>query len=494
MPEHLSVTAILSGMANALPIHPPSDDSSDLASSYEAIALLIHSYLTALGFKLLGFDEDKKLPECESLAPRLPPQWNSGLGSYSFLYSYKQSAMVLSIRVNPMGKKVEIQGLALADDNICRIERSIGEVVKSDKLPIRITTKDNEEDRSDVAEKLWGLFTSEQAIAGMFPLVDAFLYDLILISLEDILHDVKLHIIQKLIPKLQSKGYIEPAEAEANARSERRAQVGQGPNRPCHGDPMINSYMLPPPAILPPEMARPRPHPIGDFPPPGFENEYEMNRPPRSGLQMPGRSPYNTGHDDLNPPSLGPHDPLRDSFTGGLPQPGAGSDHLASILKYRLERDGIPLALVETQDSPILVPEGKTTYLAETSFKYSGISLSELPGMNKKVMHIEFNEQQTLVIRRKAERTYTSGNPPASFVEGLCMHEAMKGDGDEHNKSQPEQPKKCNKHDEKTKYWLADRSVGEFSCTFSFPSYVDQDSVNASFQDGIMSIIVPMVK
>ncbi|KAG7406204.1 hypothetical protein Forpe1208_v014417 [Fusarium oxysporum f. sp. rapae] len=99
MSEHLSITAILSGMADALPTHPPSDNSSDLASSYEAIALLIHSYLAALGFKLQGFDEDKKLrkypltshhfsadtkatAECGSLAPRLPPQWNSGFDSY----------------------------------------------------------------------------------------------------------------------------------------------------------------------------------------------------------------------------------------------------------------------------------------------------------------------------------------------------------------------------------------------------------------------------
>ncbi|EXM12932.1 PI31 proteasome regulator, N-terminal [Fusarium oxysporum f. sp. vasinfectum] len=288
MPEHLSVTAILSGMADALPTHPPSDNSSDLASSYEAIALLIHSYLAALGFKLQSFDEDKKLPKYESLAPRLPPQWNSGFGSYSFLYSHKQSSMAFSISVNPMGKKVEILGLAAGDDNVHRFQRSIGEVVKSNELPISITIKDNEEDRN-------------------------------------ILHDLKVHIIQKLIPKLRSEGYVEPTEAEVNTRSERRVHVAQGPNRPCHGDRILNSYMLPPPAIPRPEMARPRPHQVGDFPPPGFEDEYEMNRPPRSGLQMPGKSPYNIGHDDLNPPGLGPHDPLRVSFTGGLPRPGGRS-------------------------------------------------------------------------------------------------------------------------------------------------------------------------
>ena len=188
MPEPLSVAAILGGMADALPTHPSNDDSSDLASSYEVIALLNHSYLSALGFKLQGFDEDKKLckftcppqhydlanarptAECESLAPRLPPQWNSGFGSYSFVYSHKQSAMTFSFRVDRMGKKVEIRGLAVGDDNIRRFERSISEVVDSKKLPIRITMNDNGEDRSDLVDKLRGVFTSEQAIAGTFPL------------------------------------------------------------------------------------------------------------------------------------------------------------------------------------------------------------------------------------------------------------------------------------------------------------------------------------
>lgn len=61
MTERLSVASVLDGMAEALPTHDVADDSSDLASSYEAIALLIHSYMATLGFKLSGFDEDKKL-------------------------------------------------------------------------------------------------------------------------------------------------------------------------------------------------------------------------------------------------------------------------------------------------------------------------------------------------------------------------------------------------------------------------------------------------
>jgi hypothetical protein len=48
----------------------------------------------------------------------------------------------------------------------------------------------------------------------------------------DILHDLKVNIVQKLIPKLQKEGYVETAEAEATARSERRAQEAQNPDRP----------------------------------------------------------------------------------------------------------------------------------------------------------------------------------------------------------------------------------------------------------------------
>ncbi|EWY82932.1 hypothetical protein FOYG_15014 [Fusarium oxysporum NRRL 32931] len=118
----------------------------------------------------------------------------------------------------------------------------------------------------------------------------------------------------------------------------------------------------------------------------------------------------------------------------------------------------------------------------------------ELAGMKKKEVHLEFTEPQTMVIRGKSERNYTSGNPPAGFVEGSSAHGALKGEGAEPSKSQPQQPHKDDKHDEKTKYWLAERSIGEFSRTFTFPSHVDQDGVSASFEDGILTIIVPKVK
>lgn len=81
----------------------------------------------------------------------------------------------------------------------------------------------------------------------------------------------------------------------------------------------------PPPLLgLLPDMARPRPAaPMGDFPPPDFEDEHQMQRPSRPGVVFPGgRSPYNIGHDDLHPPALGPRDPFTPSLTSPALLPG----------------------------------------------------------------------------------------------------------------------------------------------------------------------------
>lgn len=330
-PPPLSTAAVLKSMADALPSHVQGDDSSDLASSYEAIALLVHAYLASLDFRLCGFDEDKLIrklsltplasyhtlethpkihvAECASLAPRLPPQWNNGFGSLSFVYKHKQSSMTFVVRVDRMGSKVEIRGLAVGAENIHRFEYTVRDIVQSRNLPVRIALDAHgNEDRSGLPEKLKKLFVSNYAI-------------------ERILNDTRVQIVQKLIPRLQKEGYVETEEAEANARDERRAQEARGdpsaPYRPAGNQP--RPYMPHPQPGLLPDNAHYRPPP-GDFPPPGFEDEHQILSPPghyMGGLRMP---PSNIGHDDLNPPGLGPHDPLRGSFVGGgLPRPGGFS-------------------------------------------------------------------------------------------------------------------------------------------------------------------------
>ncbi|OAA34484.1 heat shock protein 30 [Metarhizium rileyi] len=133
--------------------------------------------------------------------------------------------------------------------------------------------------------------------------------------------------------------------------------------------------------------------------------------------------------------------------------------------------------------------------LRETSDTYE--LYGELPGMNKDTVHIEFTEPQTMTVRGKAERTYSSGTHGARRIEDVSEKPAHKATVEDENtatsetavdkaQKQPEQPK--------YKYWLTERSVGEFSRSFNFPTAVDHDSVSASFRDGILAISVPKAK
>ncbi|KUI57507.1 hypothetical protein VP1G_04831 [Cytospora mali] len=309
----LSPQNILQGMADALPTHEKGDNTSDMSSSAEAVALFTHSCMINLGFRLLGFHEDQKNEsECRSLAPRLPPRWNSSVSSYSFLYAHTQSSMQFVIKVDRLGGKAEIRGLAVGDERIARLEIVPRDYISSSALPLRITLdSEGNEDRTDLPSKLQNVFISPERASDLASLL-------------------KINIVQKLIPGLQKEGYEDtrdPDDQAARDDADRRGREGpsrqpQPPLEPHLPEP-ARPYPFDDPLAAPPR----RPVPVGDFPPPDFEDEFEINRPARGGgLRMPGdgRSPFNIGHDDLHPPGLGPHDPLRGSFVpgGGLPRPG----------------------------------------------------------------------------------------------------------------------------------------------------------------------------
>lgn len=143
----------------------------------------------------------------------------------------------------------------------------------------------------------------------------------------------------------------------------------------------------------------------------------------------------------------------------------------------------------------------------EESFELHG----ELPGINKENVNIDFTGPQTLIVKGRVERSYESGTPPAGYVtagetmsgaitekgEGTTKsHKATVEDAGENgdlqkqvSKEKTEQTKR-----EKSKYWYSERSVGEFSRTFNFPTTVDQDNVKASLKEGILNISVPKAR
>ena len=128
----------------------------------------------------------------------------------------------------------------------------------------------------------------------------------------------RINVIQQLAPDIYKDSYLD--QNTTNHGFESR----DGPYRP-HRD---TASDLRPEAFRPfplgddPSALPRQPVPHGDFPPPVFEDEHEMNkRPQRLPAQNPERRPLNIGERDLYPPGMGPHDPLAIRPGGG---PGGG--------------------------------------------------------------------------------------------------------------------------------------------------------------------------
>lgn len=136
----------------------------------------------------------------------------------------------------------------------------------------------------------------------------------------------------------------------------------------------------------------------------------------------------------------------------------------------------------------------------------------EIPGISKNDISIEFPDPQVLVIQGRTERTYTAGTPPAghledsskgAITEGSSRRNSHQATVEDENEAKGESSvtvaekqnveKKPQQPSDKAKYWLRERSIGEFSRTFSFPTRVNTEAVSASLADGILNITVPKV-
>lgn len=106
----------------------------------------------------------------------------------------------------------------------------------------------------------------------------------------------------------------------------------------------------------------------------------------------------------------------------------------------------------------------------------------ELPGIAQSDIDIEFSDPQTLVVKGRTERSYSS-EP---------QDQAEEGEGESSTAvTETDKNKKSPKSDSKAIYWANERVVGEFQRTFSFGQRVDQEAVKASLKNGILSITVP---
>jgi len=124
----------------------------------------------------------------------------------------------------------------------------------------------------------------------------------------------------------------------------------------------------------------------------------------------------------------------------------------------------------------------------------------EFPGIEQKDINIEWTDGNTLTISGRTEIVREEGERPQGFIEeGESSKEHYHKPTVEDEAAETQVAKKgeqgvAKKEDDAPKYWVSERSVGEFSRSFSFPTRVDQDAVKASLKNGILSIVVPKAK
>ncbi|EEH34079.1 hypothetical protein PAAG_05128 [Paracoccidioides lutzii Pb01] len=271
------------------------DAEVPLKNAWEAIALVGHACMSAVDFRLIGLEEDHKIESQEPSSP-LPKEWNAG-STYAFKYAHPQSSMQFLLKVSRLGGNAIIFALALGHDKTTTFDLPVKDYISESSLPLSKSAS------AETSRSLEQIFISPSRLTDLISLF-------------------RINVIQKLVPGLQKEGYEDFSRPRLVAGQDRVEQAGRQPIRDPLRDDRIpepaRPYPFNDPLAVPPQ----RPIPAADFPPPGFEDEYEINVPPRGiypGQGQP-RAP-NIGERDLYPPSLGPHDPL----VGHLgPQRGGG--------------------------------------------------------------------------------------------------------------------------------------------------------------------------
>lgn len=174
----------------------PKNASPQLNSAFDAIALATHTSMIALGFRLVGLGEDHRIEahsEYDETHP-LPAEWNAQNGSYAFRYKHSQSSMEYLVKVNRMGGKAVVMGMALGNDKTITFEATAKDYVSEGNLPLTIDTAQTE----GAEKKMMDVFISIGRLSDFGSLM-------------------RVHLVQKLAPSLHKEGYQETQEGESSA-------------------------------------------------------------------------------------------------------------------------------------------------------------------------------------------------------------------------------------------------------------------------------------
>lgn len=151
----------------------------------------------------------------------------------------------------------------------------------------------------------------------------------------------------------------------------------------------------------------------------------------------------------------------------------------------------------------------------------------ELPGIERENLNIEFTDPRTIQIRGRVERTKEEQPAePASENEQQTGAPEVKTASSSHRATVEDDPEETSSNASWTpvgspkpetvvakkaaaaevekappvannttsKIWLWERSIGEFSRTFTFPTDVEHENVTAGLNNGVLTLTVPKQK
>ncbi|KAG6336353.1 hypothetical protein ID866_2748 [Astraeus odoratus] len=227
---------------------PPSNKK--LASPHDAIAVLVHTAFTALDFRLVATDDVSAVrPHPNNV---LPDDWNTkGLVDRTFRYKHEQSSLEFLVKIIKLGQRTLINAIAVEDDKSASLDISTNDFTSPSFYPCDVA-------QSDAAPLVNGFISSNR--------------------IADFVSQLKLKIVQRLIPGLNKEGYTEGSEVtSANVGPSARTP----PARPRPATPPLpDDFLYGPRSHIPPdnplEIGRRDWDPFGDHaftPPPLFPRE-----------------------------------------------------------------------------------------------------------------------------------------------------------------------------------------------------------------------------
>ncbi|KAI5476044.1 hypothetical protein MNV49_000473 [Pseudohyphozyma bogoriensis] len=183
----------------ALQLLPSSSSSPALNAPIEAVALLVHSIHTSLGFRLVSPSPPSSSSESDSPETKnaLPQGWTNN-GSPRFKYRHEQSALEFDVSVQELGGRAVVSAVAVQDHKSLSFDFLLTDYLSASSFPFSRPSDTS----SDTSASLTTLFASPARLTDLITLY-------------------RINIIQKLVPGLVKPGYEELSDSTATGSGRR---------------------------------------------------------------------------------------------------------------------------------------------------------------------------------------------------------------------------------------------------------------------------------